>query len=193
MGVICCLASWLWWRVPRNALSTAFLISAGQLFPPRLRPGSDEQAIRITHGYSRPSARLEASRFRTLGVPRWYAPGERKLDGNTSDTQIFKEQAEALMTVASSQRPGISSQMQTVHEDTAPTLASSLYHPHSGTIKLVSQVITQALQEDRWHRLDGRPAMTVWSCVTTAGPTGWWSVAGRHGACRGEHHQSAAA
>src|SRR4029077_7391970 len=40
-------------------------------------------------------------------------------------------------------------------EDTAPTLAKLGFITRiPGTLKLVSQVITQALQGERWHRLD---------------------------------------
>ena len=44
-------------------------------------------------------------------------------------------------------------------EDTAATLAKLGFITRiPGTLKLVSQVITQALPWDRWHRLTRRPA-----------------------------------
>src|SRR5918912_418803 len=62
-------------------------------------PDSDEQAITITHGYSkdhRPDLKqavLELMVSQDGGVPLV----SKSWDGNTSDTQIFKEPAEALM------------------------------------------------------------------------------------------------
>src|SRR5438045_434621 len=62
-------------------------------------PESDEQAIRITHGYSkdhRPDLKqavLELLVSQDGGVPFV----RKSWDGNASDTQIFQERAEALM------------------------------------------------------------------------------------------------
>src|SRR5262249_15840007 len=122
-------------------------------------PESDEHAIRITHGYSkdhRPDLKqavLELLVSQDGGVPLV----SKSWDGNTSDTQIFKERAEALMTaVASAPTPRyLVADAKLYTEDTAPTLAKLGFITRiPGTIKLVSQVITQALQGDRWHRLD---------------------------------------
>ena len=77
--------------------------------------------------------------------------------GTTADTQIFKERAEALMAAfASSPTPRYLVADATLYtEDTAATLATlGCITRMSGTLKLVSQVITQALQRDRWHHLD---------------------------------------
>jgi len=122
-------------------------------------PESDEQAIHITHGYSkdhRPDLKqavLELLVSQDGGVPLV----SKSWDGNTSDTQIFKERAEALlMAVASAPTPRyLVADAKLYTEDTATTLAKLGFITRiPGTIKLVSQVITQALQGDRWHRLD---------------------------------------
>jgi len=77
-------------------------------------------------------------------------------DGNTSDTQIFKERAEARMAaLASASTPRSLVADATLYtEDTAPTLAQLGFITRiPGTIKLGSQVIIQALAEKRWPRL----------------------------------------
>jgi transposase len=122
-------------------------------------PESDEQAIHITHGYAkdhRPDLKqavLELLVSQDGGVPLV----SKSWDGNTSDTQIFKERAEALLTAfARSPTPRyLVADAQLYTEDTAPTLAKLGFITRiPGTLKLVSQVITQALQGDLWHRLD---------------------------------------
>jgi len=122
-------------------------------------PESDEHAIRITHGYSkdhRPDLKqavLELLVSQDGGVPLV----SKSWDGNTSDTQIFKERAEALMAAfASAPTPRyLVADAKLYTEDTAATLAKLGFITRiPGTLKLVSQVIAQALQEDRWHRLD---------------------------------------
>jgi transposase len=122
-------------------------------------PESDEHTIRITHGYSkdhRPDLKqvvLELLVSQDGGVPLV----SKSWDGNTSDTPIFKERAEALMTTfASSPTPRyLVADAKLYTEDTATTLAKLGFITRiPGTLKLVSQVITQALQWDRWHRLD---------------------------------------
>jgi transposase len=122
-------------------------------------PESDEHAIRITHGYSkdhRPDLKqavLELLVSQDGGVPLV----SKSWDGNTSDTQIFKERAEALMAAfASSPTPRyLVADAKLYTEDTAATLAKLGFITRiPGTLKLVSQVITQALQCDRWDRLD---------------------------------------
>jgi transposase len=122
-------------------------------------PESDEQAMHITYGYSkdhRPDLKqavLELLVSQAGGVPLV----SKSWDGNTSDTQIFKARAEALRTaLARSPTPRyLVADAKLYTEDTAPTLATlGFITPIPGTLKLVSQVITQALAEDRWHRLD---------------------------------------
>jgi transposase len=122
-------------------------------------PESDEHVIRITHGYAkdhRPDLKqtvLELLVSQDGGVPLV----RKSWDGNTSDTQIFKERAEALMAAfARSPTPrylGADAKLHTA--DTAATLAKLGFITRiPGTLKLVSQVIAQALQWDRWSRLD---------------------------------------
>ena len=120
---------------------------------------SDKQAIAITHGYSkdhRPDLKqvvLELLVSQDGGVPLV----SKSWDGNTSDTPIFKERAEApLAAFARSPTPRyLVADAKLYTEDTAATLAKLGFITRMpGTLKLVSQVITQALQGDRWHRLD---------------------------------------
>ncbi len=122
-------------------------------------PESDEQAIRITHGYSkdhRPDLKqavLELMVSQDGGVPLV----SKSWDGNASDTQIFQERAEALMRAfARSPTPRyLVADAKLYTEDTATTLAKLGFITRiPGTLKLVSQVITQALKWDLWHRLD---------------------------------------
>jgi len=122
-------------------------------------PEIDEHAIRITHGYSkdhRPDLKqavLELLVSQDGGVPLV----SKSWDGNTSDTQIFKERAEALMAAfASAPTPRyLVADAKLYTEDTAAPLAKLGFITRiPGTLKLVSQVITQALQCDRWDRLD---------------------------------------
>jgi transposase len=122
-------------------------------------PESDEQAIRITHGYSkdhRPDLKqavLELMVSQDGGIPLV----SKSWDGNASDTQIFQKRAEALMRAfASSPTPRyLVADAKLYTEDTAATLAKLGFITRiPGTLKLVSQVITQALKWDLWHRLD---------------------------------------
>jgi transposase len=122
-------------------------------------PESDEHAIRITHGYSkdhRPDLKqavLELLVSQDGGVPLV----SKSWDGNTSDTQIFKERAEALMAAfARSPTPRyLVADAKLYTADTAATLAKLGFITRiPGTLKLVSQVIAQALQWDKWSRLD---------------------------------------
>ena len=122
-------------------------------------PESDAQAIHITHGYSkdhRPDLKqvvLELLVSQDGGVPLV----SKSWDGNTSDTPIFKERAEALMAAfARSPTPRyLVADAKLYTEDTATALAKLGFITRiPGTLKLVAQGITQALQEDRWHRLD---------------------------------------
>src|SRR5215475_7419088 len=112
-------------------------------------PESDEHAICITHGYSkdhRPDLKqavLELLVSQDGGVPLV----SKSWDGNTSDTQIFKERAEALMAAfARSPTPrALVADAKLYTEDTAAALANLGFITRMpGTLKLVSQVITQA-------------------------------------------------
>jgi transposase len=122
-------------------------------------PESDEQAIRITHGYSkdhRPDLKqavLELLVSQDGGVPLV----SKSWDGNASDTQIFQERAQALMRAfASAPTPRyLVADAKLYTEDTAATLSQLGFITRiPGTLKLVSQVITQVLKRDLWQRLD---------------------------------------
>jgi transposase len=122
-------------------------------------PERDEQAICITHGYSkdhRPDLKqavLELLVSQDGGVPLV----SKSWDGNTSDTQIFQERAQALMkAVASAPTPRyLVADAKLYTEDTAATLAKLGFITRiPGTLKLVSQVITQVLKQDRWQCLN---------------------------------------
>jgi transposase len=122
-------------------------------------PESDEQAIIITHGYSkdhRPDLKqavLELMVAQDGGVPFV----SKSWDGNTSDTQIFQERAKALITTFqhSSTPRYLVADSKLYNEDNAATLKTLGFITRiPNTLKLVVQVITQALRWDTWHRLD---------------------------------------
>jgi transposase len=122
-------------------------------------PESDEHAIHITHGYSkdqRPDLKqavLELLVSQDGGVPMV----SKSWDGNASDTQIFKERAEALMaTFASAEAPRyLVADAKLYTEDNATTLAKLGFITRMpATLKRVAQVISQALQGGPWHTLD---------------------------------------
>jgi transposase len=124
-------------------------------------PESDEPAIHITHGYSkdhRPDLKqavLELIVSQDGGVPLV----SKSWDGNASDTQIFQERAQALMTAfASAPTPRyLVADAKLYTEDSAAPLAKLGFVTRMpGTLKLVSQVISQALAWDIWHALDDR-------------------------------------
>jgi transposase len=122
-------------------------------------PESDEPAMGITHGYAKdhrpdlPQAVFALLVSQDGGVPLV----SKSWDGTTSDTQMFKERADALRAaLARAPTPRyLGADAKRYTEDTAATLAKlGLSTRIPGTLKLVSPVITQALQWDRWHRLD---------------------------------------
>ena len=122
-------------------------------------PERDEQAITITHGYSkdhRPDLKqavLELMVSQDGGVPLV----SKSWDGNASDTQIFQERAAALMTAfASSEAPRyLVADAKLYNEDNATNLSKLGFITRiPGTLKLVGQVIAQALKWDMWQRLD---------------------------------------
>src|SRR4029453_15442712 len=130
-------------------------------------PESDEQAITITHGYSkdhRPDLKqavLELLVSQDGGVPFV----SKSWDGNTSDIAVFQERAQALMAAfqnASSPRYLIADS-KLYHEDNAPNLQKLGFITRiPNTLGAVSQVIAQALTWDTWHRLD---ATTRYQCI----------------------------
>jgi transposase len=124
-------------------------------------PESDEQAIHITHGYAkdhRPDfkqAVLELIVSQDGGVPLV----SKSWDGNASDTQIFQERAPALMTAfASAPTPRylVADAKLYTEDSVAPLAKLGFVTRMPGTLKLVSQVISQALAWDIWHALDDR-------------------------------------
>ena len=121
-------------------------------------PDTDEQAIVITHGYSkdhRPDLKqavLELMVSQDGGVPFV----SKSWDGNTSDTKIFQERAQALMaTFKTAPSPRyLVADSKLYNEDNAATLHSLGFITRiPNTLKLVSQVITDALRWGTWHRV----------------------------------------
>ena len=122
-------------------------------------PESDEHTIRITHGYSkdhRPDLKqavLELMVSQDGGVPFV----SKSWDGNASDTQVFQQRAEALIrTFKDTPTPRyLVADAQLYCEDNAVHLAQLGFITRSpATLKLVAQVIGQALQEDTWQTFD---------------------------------------
>jgi transposase len=122
-------------------------------------PESDEHAIRITHGYSkdhRPDLKqavLELMVSQDGGVPFV----SKSWDGNASDTQVFQQRAEALIR-AFKDTPTpryLVADAKLYCEDNAVHLAQLGFITRiPATLKLVSQVIGQALQWDTWQTFD---------------------------------------
>ena len=139
-----------------NHLDTTSFSLSGEYVPER-----DEQAITITHGYSRDHrpdlkpAVLELMVSQDGGVPFL----SKSWDGNTADTQIFQERAQALMTAfknAPSPRYLIADS-KLYHDDNAANLEHLGFITRiPNTIGSVSQVIRQALTADTWHPLDDK-------------------------------------
>jgi transposase len=122
-------------------------------------PDSDEHAIRITHGYSkdhRPDLKqavLELMVSQDGGIPFV----SKSWDGNTSDTQVFQQRVQALMS-AFKDTPSpryLVADAKLYCEDNAVRLAKLGFITRiPATLKLVSQVIGQALQWDTWQPFD---------------------------------------
>jgi transposase len=121
-------------------------------------PDTDEQAMMITHGYSkdhRPDltqAVLELMVSQDGGVPFV----SQCWDGNTSDTKIFQERAQVLMaTVKTTSSPRyLVADSKLYNEDNAANLHSlGLITRMPNTLTWVSQVITDALRGDTWQRV----------------------------------------
>jgi transposase len=122
-------------------------------------PEGDEQAMTMTHGYSkehRPDLKqavLELMVSHDGGVPFV----SQSWDGHTSDIQVFQARARGLMTAlqnAPSPRYWIAD-AKLSHEAHAPNLQALSFMtriPHP--IGVVSQVIMQALPGASWHWLD---------------------------------------
>jgi transposase len=122
-------------------------------------PASDEHAMHITHGYSkdhRPDLKqavLELMVSQDGGVPFV----SKSWDGNTSDTQVFQQRAEALLR-AFKDTPSpryLVADAKLSGEDNAAHLAKFGFITRiPATLKVVSQVIGQALQWDTWQSFD---------------------------------------
>jgi transposase len=133
-------------------------------------PESDEQAITITHGYAkdhRPDLQQAVVALMVSqdgGVPMV----SKSWEGNTSETQIFQERAAALLTAfAHAPTPRyLVADANLSNEANAPTLAQLGFITRiPGTLKLVAQVITQALTSDLWQSLDELtryPCLALW-------------------------------
>jgi len=122
-------------------------------------PESDEHAMAITHGYAkdhRPDLKqavLELMVSQDGGVPLL----SKSWDGHASDTQIFQERAQALIaTLQASPSPRyLVADAKLYTEEHAANLKKLGFITRiPGTLKLVTQVITQALRWDTWHSLD---------------------------------------
>jgi len=122
-------------------------------------PDSDEHAMVITQGHSkdhRPDLKqavLELMVSQDGGVPLV----SQSWDGNASDTKIFQERAEAILaTLTRSPTPQyLVADSKLYSKDTAATLKQLGFITRiPNTLKLVSQVIRQALRWAFWHRID---------------------------------------
>ena len=124
-------------------------------------PESDKHAILITHGYSkdhRPDLKqavLELMVSQDGGVPLL----SKSWDGNACDTKVFQERAGALMTTLK-HSPGpryLVADGKLYHENNAANLQSLRFITRiPNTLKVVAQVMTQALASDTWHDADGQ-------------------------------------
>jgi transposase len=122
-------------------------------------PDWDEHAICLTHGYSkdhRPDLKqavLELLVAQDGGVPLV----SKSWDGNISDTRVFQERAEALIS-AFKTTPSpryLVADAKLYCEDNAAYLAKLGFITRiPATLKVVSQVIRQALQWDTWQPVD---------------------------------------
>jgi len=122
-------------------------------------PESDEQAIAITYGYSkdhRPDLKqavLELMVSQDGGVPLV----SQTWDGNASDSLIFQERAQALLSTfqASSTPRYLIADSKLYSQDNAVPLNSLGFITRiPSALKIVSQVIRQALRHDAWQTLD---------------------------------------
>jgi transposase len=133
--------------------TTSFALSGDDV------PDGDEQAIRITHGYSkdhRPDLKqavLELMVSQDGGVPLV----SQTWEGNASDSQVFQERAQALLsTFKQSPTPRyLIADSKLYSEAHAKSLAQLGFITRiPGTLKLVSQVIGQALRGEAWQAVD---------------------------------------
>jgi transposase len=122
-------------------------------------PESDQQAIAITYGYSkdhRPDLKqavLELMVSQDGGVPL----ASKNWDGNASDSQIFQDRAQALLsTFKDSPTPRyLIADSKLYSQDHAADLKPLGFITRiPDTLKIISQVISQALRHDTWQAVD---------------------------------------
>jgi transposase len=122
-------------------------------------PDSDENAIQITHGYSkdhRPDLKqavLEMIVSQDGGIPFL----SKSWDGNSSDNTIFGERAKALITeFKNSPTPRyLVADSKLYTEENAKNLKDIGFITRiPENIKLTSQIIEQALDSDNWNTFD---------------------------------------
>jgi transposase len=134
-----------------NHLDTTSFCLTGEYIP-----DSEEPAMCITHGDSkdhRPDLKqavLELLVSQAGGLPLV----SKSWDGNTSDTRVFQERAQALMSTFKS-TPSPRSRVADAKlscEDNAASLAKLGFITRMpAPLKVVAQVMSQALQWDTWH------------------------------------------
>jgi transposase len=133
--------------------TTSFALSGAYI------PERDAHAIAITHGDSkdhRPDLKqavLELMVSQDGGVPL----ASKRWDGNAADTQIFQARAAALLlTFPGSPTPRyLMADSQLYSDDNAAQLKQLGFITRiPGTLKLVSQVISQALRGATWQPID---------------------------------------
>ena len=161
MAATCCFRNWRCAVCAQEGIDLRFnhLDTTSFSLTGEYVPDSDEHAIRITHGYSkdhRPDLKqavLELMVSQDGGVPFV----SKSWDGNTSDTQVFQQRAEALMR-AFKDTPSpryLVADAKLYCEDNAVHLAKLGFITRiPATLKVVSQVIGQALQWDTWQPFD---------------------------------------
>jgi len=137
-----------------NHLDTTSFCLTGEYIP-----DSDEHAICITHGYAkdhRPDLKqavLELMVSQDGGIPLV----SKSWDGHTSDTRVFQERAEAWMSAfKSAPSPRyLVADAKLYCEDNAAHLAKLGFITRiPATLKVVSQVMSQALQWDTWQPVE---------------------------------------
>jgi transposase len=137
-----------------NHLDTTSFSLTGEYVPDR-----EEHAITITHGYSkdhRPDLKqviVELMVSQDGGIPFV----SKSWDGNASDSRVFQERAEALISAfkTTTSPRYLVADAKLYHEDNAAHLAKLGFITRiPATLKLVSQIINQALQRDTWQPLD---------------------------------------
>jgi transposase len=137
-----------------NHLDTTSFSLSGEYIPER-----DEQAMTITHGYSRdhrPDLKqvvLELLVSQDGGIPLVSKRG----DGNTSDIEMCQARAQALLA-AFQHAPHpryLIADSKLYHEENATHLRHLGFITRiPNTMSSVSEAITQALALDCWHRFD---------------------------------------